>query len=95
MKEFENPNIDKELADLIAAEVNQIMQEIREEETADTIIAELLAEETMDMEAPDASETEAPAAEEGPAPEEEPKKERPSVTDDDWDILQKIFNTKR
>jgi len=64
MKEFENPNIDKELADLIAAEVNQIMQEIREEETADTIIAELLAEETMDMEAPDASETEAPAAEE-------------------------------
>ena len=45
MKEFENPNIDKDLADLIASEVDQIMQEIRESETADTIIAELLAEE--------------------------------------------------
>ncbi|MBQ5672467.1 MAG: hypothetical protein IIV43_08965, partial [Oscillospiraceae bacterium] len=47
MKEFENPNIDKDLADLIASEVDQIMQEIRAEETADTIIAELLAEEKM------------------------------------------------
>ena len=34
MKEFENPNIDKELADLISMEVDQILQEIKAEEDA-------------------------------------------------------------
>lgn len=34
MKEFENPNIDKELAELISMEVDQILQEIKAEEDA-------------------------------------------------------------
>ena len=40
MKEFENPNYDKELAELISMEVDQILQEIKAEEASAEAVAE-------------------------------------------------------
>ena len=52
MKEFENENIDKELAELISMEVDQILQELKAEgETVDSIMAELVADDTVAEEA--------------------------------------------
>ena len=66
MKEFENENIDKELAELISMEVDQILQELKAEgETVDSIMAELVADDTVAEEA-----TEEIPAEEAPAEED-------------------------
>lgn len=68
MKEFENPNIDKELAELISLEVDQILQELKAEEAAET-------ETTEVEEAVEAAETEENPVEPIPEAAEEPDEE--------------------
>ena len=86
MKEFENEILDKELASLISLEVDQILQEIKAEETLANMAAEPapVVEELPVEEAP--AEAEETLQEEVPAedlPTEESIEELPFDEDED------------
>lgn len=108
MKEFENPNIDKELAELISMEVDQILQEIKAEEDAATAALErepsaqeLPVEPTEPEEEsaePAAAEEipEAPAEEADPASEERSEEEEEASEEEpDMELTEEIMNAAR
>lgn len=108
MKEFENPNIDKELAELISMEVDQILQEIKAEEDAATAAlerepsAQELPVEPTELEEESAEPAvaeeipEAPAEEADPASEERSEEEEEASEEEpDMELTEEIMNAAR
>lgn len=104
MKEFENPNIDKELAELISMEVDQILQEIKAEEDAaaaaeaqEAAAEEIPAEPTEPTEL-DAEEEGTEATEEEAAPvSEETEEAEDEATEEpaEIELTEEIVNAAR
>lgn len=104
MKEFENPNIDKELAELISMEVDQILQEIKAEEDAaaaaeaqEPAAEEIPAEPTEPTEL-DAEEEGTEATEEEAAPvseETEEAEDEASEEPAEIELTEEIVNAAR